>query len=81
MNHLNVESDLRLTSIEKGRTVKISHLQGGENFKEKLLSMGIIPGQTVLVMNSGKRGPVIIKVNDTRVVLGHNMAERITVRQ
>jgi len=79
MNHLNIEVDFKLTKVEKGKTVKIMKLQGGENFKEKLLSMGIIPGQSVLVMNSGRRGPVILKVNDTRVVLGHNMAERIIV--
>lgn len=80
MNHLNNDFGLKLTKIDSGRNVLVSKLIGGENFKEKLLSMGIIPGQSLLVMNSGRRGPVIVKVNETRVVLGHNMAEKILVQ-
>ena len=80
MNHLNVIEEKNLTNIKSGTKVRVLKLSGGERFKDKLLCMGILPGHEVEVLSSQKKGPVMVKVNDTRVVIGHSMAERIIVR-
>ena len=79
MNHLTAITEKNLTNIKSGSKVKVLKLSGGERFKDKLLCMGILPGHEVEVLSSQRKGPVMVKVNDTRVVIGHSMAERIIV--
>lgn len=79
MNHLNSLTEKTLTNIKPGTTVKVLKLLGGERFKDKLLCMGILPGHEVQVLSSQKKGPVVVKVNDTRVVIGYSMADKIVV--
>jgi len=80
MNHLNVTIEKKLTDIKARTKVRVLKLSGGERFKDKLLCMGILPGHEIEVLSSQNKGPVIVKVNDTRVVIGHSMAEKIIVR-
>jgi len=80
MNHLTAITEKNLTNIKSGSKVRVLKLSGGERFKDKLLCMGILPGHEVEVLSSQRKGPVMVKVNDTRVVIGHSMAERIIVR-
>lgn len=80
MNHLNIITDKNLTNIKPGTKVRVLKLSGGARFKDKLLCMGILPGHEIELLSSQKKGPVMIKVNDTRVVIGHSMAERIIIR-
>lgn len=80
MNHLNVVYETNLTNVKSRTKVRVLKLSGGERFKDKLLCMGILPGHEIEVLSSQKKGPVIVKVNDTRVVIGYSMAERIFVK-
>jgi len=80
MNHLNLINEINLTGVKSRTKVRVLKLSGGERFKDKLLCMGILPGHEIEVLSSQKKGPVIVKVNDTRVVIGHSMAERIFVK-
>ncbi|HOP62003.1 MAG TPA: FeoA family protein [Spirochaetota bacterium] len=70
----------RLTDIESGMSVVIESFEGGGAFKEKLISMGILPGKAIEILSSRKNGPVVLKVNDTRLALGHGMAYKIYVK-
>ena len=80
MNHLNFIEEKSLAGVRAGTRARVLKLAGGERFKDKLLCMGILPGHEIEVLSSSKNGPVIVRVNDTRVVIGHSMAERILVR-
>ncbi len=80
MNLMNKTENRRLTEIDTGISVIIVKFEGGGAFKEKLISMGILPGKEIEVLSSRKNGPVVIKVNDTRLALGHGMAQKIYVK-
>ena len=80
MNHMNRIECRRLTDIATGSLVIVDRFEGGGAFKEKLISMGILPGKEIEVLSSRKNGPVVIKVNDTRLALGHGMAHKIYVK-
>jgi len=41
--------------------------------------MGLIPGKVIEVLSVRKSGPVIVKINDTRIVIGHGMASKIVI--
>lgn len=79
MNHLSNEMGLKLTDSISGSVVKIDKISGGDNLRDKLLSMGLLPGKEVEVLSVRKHGPVIVKINDTRIVIGHGMASKILV--
>lgn len=81
MNRLSIATDIKLTDTEVSSLVKVISINGGDKLREKLLSMGILPGKNIEVLSVSKKGPVIIKSSDTRIVIGHGMASKISVSE
>lgn len=79
MNHLSNIDGLRLTDSLSGSIVRVERFSGGEKLRDKLLSMGLLPGKDIEVISVRKNGPVIVKINDTRIVIGHGMASKIVI--
>jgi len=79
MNHLNNMDGLRLSDSLSGSVVRVEKFSGGEKLRDKLLSMGLLPGKEIEVLSARKNGPVIVKINDTRIVIGHGMASKIVI--
>jgi len=44
-----------------------------------LLSLGFTPGSVVKMLENYNSGPVLVKVHDTAVALGRDLADHITV--
>ncbi len=55
-------------------------MQGGQNFRQRLLLRGIQEG-TVFRVVSCQGGPVVVEVNKNTIVIGQGMAQKITVRK
>ncbi len=70
---------LNLADAPRGKMLKVGRFQGGRAFYQKLLSLGFYPGAAVKVISSSKKGPVIAEICGSRVVIGHSMAERISI--
>ncbi len=69
-----------LSEIEADSKVRIVSFTGGTKFRDKLLCQGIIPGQEVEVQNSGgAKYPVILKINDSKIMIGCGMTAKILV--
>jgi Fe2+ transport system protein FeoA len=64
---------------KSGEPVRVKRLDGGEGFRSKIIALGLVPGQTVVVRSFSRRGPVVVQVNGTRVALGREMAEKVVV--
>ena len=79
MNHLNIFQSIKLTESAPGSHVIINKISGGDKLRDKLLSMGLLPGKDIEILSIRKNGPVIVKVNDTRIVIGHGMASKILI--
>jgi len=41
--------------------------------------MGLVPGVKLTVLNRNGTGPVMVAVKDSRLAIGHGMAEKIIV--
>ncbi len=77
---MNARTTFSLTQINEGCSVRVQNINGGEHLKSKLLSMGIIPDQNIVVVKkSGNHGPIVVRLNNTRIIIGHGMAEKISV--
>ena len=44
MNHLNIFQSIKLTESAPGSHVIINKISGGDKLRDKLLSMGLLPG-------------------------------------
>ncbi|HKK49337.1 MAG TPA: FeoA family protein [Alkalispirochaeta sp.] len=69
-----------LSTVQSGVPVVVARLDGGDGFRSKVISMGLVPGNTVTVRSSGKRGPLLVQINGSRVGIGREVAERIMVK-
>ncbi|MBN1150965.1 ferrous iron transport protein A [candidate division WOR-3 bacterium] len=76
--------------IEKGKSIPLSLAKSGENliicelkgggvFKEKCISMGIIPGKEIVISHKSRNGPCLMKIGDSRIIIGGGMMNKIFV--
>ena len=69
-----------LSSVKPGNEVTILDINGGRGIRSKLYSMGLVPGTKLTVLNGHSAGPIMISVRDSRLAIGHGMAQKIIVR-
>ena len=67
-----------LNFIGIGKLAKINSVQGGENMCKKIMEMGMSTGAIIKIMKNDS-GPLIVKVGETRLVLGRGMAQKVMV--
>ncbi|MGB4701938.1 MAG: ferrous iron transport protein A [Syntrophomonadaceae bacterium] len=71
---------MRLDTLETGRKVRVVSINKGTGAEQRLLEMGIVPGVEVeLLAKHPLKGPVIVKLNNTRIALGRQLANSIEV--
>ena len=71
-----------LTELGSKRTAVVKEIQGGDEVKSRLESMGIRPGKKITKVSAHFwRGPVTVLVDKTRIAIGHGMAARIAVEE
>jgi len=80
MNLVPKTEGLRLTKIKSGTCARVQFINAGKNAREKLISMGLVPGKEVEVISSSGHGPVVVKVDDTRIALGHGLADKVIMK-
>ena len=68
-----------LTMVNPGTKVNIKSIQAGQGLQTRLTSMGFIPGSEIEVIRNDPRGPFIVGVKNSRVILGRGMAHKILV--
>jgi len=60
--------------------MKVKHIHGGRHFKDKMCIMGLREGTEIKKISSQMmRGPIAIKVGQTQIAIGYNMAKKIIV--
>ncbi len=69
-----------LTELEPGMYVRVSEVNGGNKLRARLCALGLTPGTPVEIVSVGS-GPVIVKVLDSRLMIGRGMAEKVLVRR
>ena len=68
-----------LGDLPAGRRGIVRWLSGGRSLTSRLTSMGFSLGVELEVVQNFGRGPIIVKVRDTRVALGRGEATHIQV--
>jgi len=71
--------EIPLTNLKPGQTGIIRTCQGGRGRQGRCLSLGFTPGSRVKMLENFNFGPVLVKLHDTEVALGREMAEHVIV--
>ncbi|HEY8805839.1 MAG TPA: FeoA domain-containing protein [Clostridium sp.] len=69
-----------LNAIGIGKVVEVNNIEGGENMCKKLIEMGMNTG-ALIKMIKNDTGALIVKVGESRLVLGRGMAQKVRVRE
>lgn len=78
-NNVFQKQALPLSMIEKGQSGHVSFVNIGKNLQQKLINMGIIDGNEVKVIKNDLGSPMLLAVEDTRIVIGQGMSHKIMV--
>ena len=69
-----------LTQINKGESVKVVEINGGQKFKDKIDAIGLRVGSRIIKVSAQVlKGPITIKIGSAKLALGHGMAKKIFV--
>lgn len=73
------EGKMTLNSVNSGTSVKIEYLENSP-LKERLMSMGLVPGTIIKVLRSAPLGdPMAIRVRSYNLSMRLNDAQKIIV--
>ena len=70
---------LPLVDLPAGASAVVRSRAGGPEFVGRVSAMGIAPGATVDVLRNPRRGPLPVRVRDTRLALGRGEAAKVLV--
>lgn len=76
---------IHLNKGEKGEITKIA--KNTENHaccprsEGRAVELGLRLGKTIEVLQKGKFGPMLVKVDETRIALGYGLASKIQVQK
>ena len=71
--------EIPLSELTSGRTGIIGSCTGGRGMLGRCLSLGFTPGSAVKMIRNYKQGPLLVKVRDSEVALGRQIAEKIMI--
>jgi ferrous iron transport protein A len=79
-NILRNNAALPLTDLNPGASGTIIRLDGGFGMRKRLTDLGVVPGRRATVLSSQKNSPLLVKIDDSRIMIGKGMASRIMVK-
>lgn len=77
---MSAHQPIPLSDVESGTRVRVVRLNGGEGFRGKVISLGLIPGKEIVVQSFSRKGPLVVQIDGSRVALGRELAGRVLVR-
>jgi ferrous iron transport protein A len=68
-----------LSLFKGGSVIQVSEIEGGKTARKKLFDLGILPGAKLEVVQGSPGFPFILRVGDSRIMLGWGMVQKILV--
>ncbi len=68
-----------LSAVPTGRAVVLRCIRSGRGLASRLAALGFVSGVIIDVHRNDHRGPVVVGLKGSRVMLGRGMAEKMAV--
>lgn len=62
-----------------GSTATIASVKGNDSTRKKILDLGIIPGEKIELFSANPGAPVVVKIQQNRIILDNSTSRRILV--
>ena len=72
---------LILAEMATGARVVFRGVNAGRALSSRLAALGLVDGAQLEVMQNSTSGPVLVRVHNTRVALGHDEAMKVLVEE
>jgi ferrous iron transport protein A len=76
---METQTAFPLSMTEEGQTVSIVNIMASMGLKTRLTSFGLLPKSRITVIRNSASGPFVIRIKNTRMALGRQVAEKIMV--
>jgi ferrous iron transport protein A len=73
------EVEMVLSTAECGKSLRLLNINAGQALQSRLAAMGLVPGVEFEVIANHSRGPMVLAVEESRIMLGRGMAEKVVV--
>lgn len=70
-----------LSMVKTGETVKLARINAGQGLNSRLSSMGLVPNVEITVVKSGRPGPFVISIRNSKMMLGRGVTQKIMVKE
>ena len=70
---------MTLTMVHEGARAVLRSIEGGQQMRGRLAALGLLPGTELEVVQNSGKGPFVVAVRGSRIVIGRGMAARIEV--
>lgn len=80
---LNEGESGEIAMISQGGCRKGKHFRGPNCNNEncRMSDLGLRVGKKIKLLQKGRRGPLLVKVDESRIAIGKGMAERIQINK
>lgn len=72
---------MKLGCLKSGSKAKIQKIEDVKEVKIKLMSIGLNIGTEILMIRNEFKGPIIVAVDQNRIVLGRDLSNKIEIIQ
>ncbi len=69
-----------LPFLSAGSKACIESIRGNDSVRKKIMDLGLIPGVQIEMFSATPGSPVVVKVNDNRIMLDSATSKRVMVR-
>lgn len=73
-------AEIPLSTLKSGNYGIVKRLDGGEEFRSKMLALGIIPGKKITVTRGEKNNPYLLQVDESKVMMDWRTLEQIYIQ-
>lgn len=79
INNKEQKEQIPIVFAKVGETVTVDNIQSGEHLRHRLAEIGITQGTTLTIIRNQARGPIVVKVKGSNIILGTGMSFKIFV--
>jgi len=70
---------MSLEMVAVGKRVRVLGIRAGRKLQARLAALGLVPGVEVEVLRNAAHNTLLVKIKESKVMLGHGMACKIVV--
>jgi ferrous iron transport protein A len=70
---------MTLDNIQENETALIKKISSGRKSFSKFLALGLLPNCRITVLKNNQLGPLLIRIGESTMAIGHGMANKIIV--